>query len=311
MKKTFISFIVAMSIAIYSMCGFAVFADVVPNEGGTIENYPQGSVSNNNGNNETTTGEGQQDVNLRTFDGTNTDGTIDITNGVSTTLIENGSKYNGMATMPINSNMAQSRYSTARVALSPDISDTKYAEAAELLGALGIMVGDAESGAFRPNDPILRSEMAKVAVYSIGLEDVVKSSNGITKFPDVPADHWATGAINTADQQGLVVGDTEGTFRPDDNVTFEEAVAIIVRALGYEPAAEDKGGFPTGYMYIASSNQLLRGIDATAAEPAMRGDIAQLVFNAMTVNLMEQVGYGSSISYEVVDKTLLYDKLND
>lgn len=38
MKKTFISFIVAMSIAIYSMCGFAVFADVVPNEGGTIEN---------------------------------------------------------------------------------------------------------------------------------------------------------------------------------------------------------------------------------------------------------------------------------
>lgn len=310
MKKTFISFIVAMSIAIYSMCGFAVFADVVPNEGGTIENYPQGSVTNNNGNNETTTGEGQQDVNLRTFDGTNTDGTIDITNGVSTTLIENGSKYNGMATMPINSNMAQSRYSTARVALSPDISDTKYAEAAELLGALGIMVGDAESGAFRPNDPILRSEMAKVAVYSIGLEDVVKSSNGITKFPDVPADHWATGAINTADQQGLVVGDTEGTFRPDDNVTFEEAVAIIVRALGYEPAAEDKGGFPTGYMYIASSNQLLRGIDATAAEPAMRGDIAQLVFNAMTVNLMEQVGYGSSISYEVVDKTLLYDKLN-
>ena len=107
MKKTFISFIVAMSIAIYSMCGFAVFADVVPNEGGTIENYPQGSVTNNNGNNETTTGEGQQDVNLRTFDGTNTDGTIDITNGVSTTLIENGSKYNGMATMPINSNMAQ------------------------------------------------------------------------------------------------------------------------------------------------------------------------------------------------------------
>ena len=95
MKKTFISFIVAMSIAIYSMCGFAVFADVVPNEGGTIENYPQGSVTNNNGNNETTTGEGQQDVNLRTFDGTNTDGTIDITNGVSTTLIENGSKYNG------------------------------------------------------------------------------------------------------------------------------------------------------------------------------------------------------------------------
>ena len=82
------------------------------------------------------------------------------------------------------------------------------------------MVGDAESGAFRPNDPILRSEMAKVAVYSIGLEDVVKSSNGITKFPDVPADHWATGAINTADQQGLVVGEHRRTLEPDDNVNI-------------------------------------------------------------------------------------------
>ncbi len=306
MKRSFISFIVALSVAMYSLCGFTVFADVtVPDEDGTVRT-DLGSSADNSINQAAT----PHSADIRTFDGTNADGTIDITNGIKTTLTENGSKYNGMAVMPLSADKVQSRYSTVRVALSPDIADTKYAEAAELLGALGIMVGDAESGAFRPDDPILRSEMSKVAVYSIGLEDVVKSSNGTTKFPDVPSDHWATGAINVADQQGLVIGDTEGTFRPDDNVTFEEAVTIIVRALGYEPAAQDKGGFPTGYMYIASSNQLLRGIDAVSTQPAKRGDIAQLVFNAMTVNLMEQVGYGSSATYEVVDKTLLYDRLN-
>lgn len=249
--------------------------------------------------------------NTRAFDGTNTDGTLNTANGISTTLVENSSKYNGMATVPLPaSNEPPSKYSNTRVALSPDIADTKYAEAAELLGALGIMVGDAENGNFRPDDNILRSEMAKVAVYSIGLEDVVVSSQGATKFPDVPADHWATGAINVADQQGMVIGDDVGTFRPDDSVLFQEAVAIIVRALGYEPAAEDRGGYPSGYMYIASTNQLFKGIDATATAPAKRGDIAQLVFNALTVNLMEQTGYGSNVSYEVVDKTLLYDKLN-
>ncbi len=307
MKKTFISLIVALSVTVYSFCGYTVFADAVLNEDGTAGIYPGNSVTDNDTNTETGNGNG---ANISSFDGTNADGSIDITNGISTTLTENGSKYNGMATVPLSYDMAQSRYSTVRVALSPDIADTQYAEAAELLGALGIMVGDAESGAFRPNDPILRSEMAKVAVYSIGLEDIVKSSNGITNFPDVSSDHWATGAINVADQQGLVLGDTEGTFRPDDYVTFEEAVAIIVRALGYEPAAQDKGGYPAGYMLVASSNQLLRGIEATSSEPAKRGDIAQLVFNAMTVNLMEQVGYGSSTTYQVVDKTLLYDKLN-
>ncbi len=312
MKKTFISFIVALSVTVYSLCGFSVFADATPNEDTALPPGTLNSGSSTNLTNNTVpsiTGN-PQDVILRSFDGTNADGTLDTAKGISTNLIENSSKYNGMATEPLGIDMTRSRYSSTRVALSPDIADTKYAEAAELLGALGIMVGDAESGAFRPDDPILRSEMAKVAVYSIGLEDIVKSSNGTTKFPDVSSDHWATGAINVADQQGLVVGDSEGTFRPDDSVTFEEAVTIIVRALGYEPAAQDKGGYPTGYMSVASQKQLLKGIDAASAQPAKRGDIAQLVFNAMTVNLMEQVGYGSSVSYEEVDKTLLYDRLN-
>ena len=223
---------------------------------------------------------------------------------------ENNSKNNGMASTPIDEIPGLSRYSTRTVSLAPDIAGTKYEEAAELLGALGIMVGDAEDGAFRPSDNIIRSEMAKVAVYSVGLEDVAINSNGSTRFPDVPADHWATGAINVADQQAMVIGDDDGRFRPDDPVTLQEAATIVVRALGYEPAAADKGGYPAGYMYIASSKQLLRGIDGATAEPATRGDIAQLIFNALTVNLMEQVTYGTDVKYEVVDKTLLYDKLN-
>lgn len=309
MKKTFISFIVALSVLVYSLCGFSVFADATPS--GNTEGLSR-SISDSSGKTqESILKENTQDTQLRSFDGTNADGTLDISKGISTNIVENASKYNGMATVEtVGMNVARSRYSNTRVALSPDISDTKYAEAAELLGALGIMVGDAESGAFRPDDAILRSEMAKVAVYSIGLEDIVKSSASQTKFPDVPNDHWATGAINVADRQGLVVGDTEGTFRPDDSVTNEEAVTIIVRALGYEPAAQDKGGYPSGYMSIASQKQLLKGIDAAASEPAKRGDIAQLVFNAMTVNMMEQVGFGSTVSYEEVDKTLLYDRLN-
>lgn len=247
---------------------------------------------------------------LMSFDGTNADGTIGIGEQIDTNLIENSTKYNGMAAGPVPEAPAASRYSTMRISLAPDIAGTKYEEAAELLGALGIMVGDAEDGAFRPNDAIIRSEMAKVAVYSVGLEDIAVSSNGATRFPDVPANHWATGAINVADQQGMVMGDDVGTFRPDDPVLLQEAIAIMVRAMGYEPAAADKGGYPAGYLYIASSNQLLRGIEGSTSAAATRGDIAQLIFNSLTVNLMEQVGFGSNATYEVVDKTLLYDKLN-
>lgn len=226
------------------------------------------------------------------------------------TVEENATKYNKMMNTELSDNVAPSKYEETRVALAPDIVGTPYEEAAEVLGVLGIMVGDAGTGAFRPNDNILRSEMAKVGVYSSGLEDVATNSTSPTRFPDVVFNHWANGAINVAEQQGMVIGDNFGNFRPDDNVLFQEAVTIVVRALGYEPVAQANGGYPSGYMVAASSNQLLKGINATASAPATRGDIAQLIFNALTVNLMEQTGYGTNINYEVVDKTLLYDRLN-
>lgn len=223
---------------------------------------------------------------------------------------KNKTKNNEMLNTELSISQARSRYSSERVMLSPDIGDTKYQEAAEVLGALGIMVGDAESGLFRPDDNILRSEMAKVSVYSVGMEDVAARITTPTRFPDVVENHWANGAINVADQQGMVIGDDVGTFRPDDNVLFQEAVTIMVRALGYEPQAASNGGYPNGYMVTASSIQLLKGISAAASEPAKRGDVAQLVFNALTINMMEQTGFGTNVSYEVGKKTLLYDRLN-
>ncbi len=238
-------------------------------------------------------------------------GGITVTENNNEALVEqNRTKNNSMMKSELYEGRGLSRYSDTRVAVSPDVADSKYAEAAQILGALGIMVGDAETGNFRPNDNILRSEMAKVSVYSIGLEEVAKGATQPTPFPDVVSNHWANGPINVAAQQGMVIGDDIGTFRPDDPVLFQEAVAIMVRALGYEPKASTNGGYPTGYMVTAADNQMLKGISATASAPATRGDIAQLVFNSLTVNLMEQTGFGTNSSYEVVDKTLLYDRLN-
>lgn len=100
-----------------------------------------------------------------------------------------------------------------------DVAGTTYEEAAELLGALGIMVGD-KDGSFRPDDTIIRSEFAKIAVHALGLEDVAANSNADTIFPDVEKGHWATGYINVATNQGIIVGDDVGTFRPDDVINY-------------------------------------------------------------------------------------------
>lgn len=197
-------------------------------------------------------------------------------------------------------------------AVPNDVIGTEYEEAAKVLGAFDIMVGDAGTGLFRPGDPIKRSEVTKVAVALKGLTNAANAS-GTTKFPDVESGHWATGFINVGTSEGLIIGDDKGNFRPDDNITYAEAVTILVRALGYEPQAQSKGGFPTGYLVTGNSTGLTSGINVASARSSQtvtRGDIAQLAYNSMNINLMEQTGFGSNEKYEITDETLLTSKLN-
>ncbi|MBR5506387.1 MAG: S-layer homology domain-containing protein, partial [Clostridia bacterium] len=200
--------------------------------------------------------------------------------------------------------------SVSFASLPQDVTGTDIETQATVLGALEIMVGDADTGAFRPNDAIKRSEVAKVGVALMGLSKVADSSSDVSFYPDVDKDHWANGFINVASAQKLVIGDDVGTFRPDDQIKYSEAVTIITRALGYEPQALAKGGFPTGYMATANSIGLTKGLSGSADKLISRADIAKLAYNALTINLMEQTGFGTNVSYEVTDKTLLEDKLN-
>lgn len=198
----------------------------------------------------------------------------------------------------------------AAFAASPeDALGTRYEEPIRILSALNIMIGD-ESGKFRPDDTIIRSEVTKMVVHAMGLENAADAAKGDTKYPDVGADHWANGYVNVATSQGLVIGDDEGNFRPNDEITYAEAMTLFVRALGYDPVAQTKGGFPSGYIVVGSDNGLNKNVQGTTHEPISRGNVAYITSNSLTVNLMEQKGFGENASYEVVDKTLLEDKLS-
>ena len=200
--------------------------------------------------------------------------------------------------------------SASFAAIPSDAVGTDVETQATVLGGLEIMVGDAGTGTFRPGDPIIRSEVAKVGVALMGLSQVADSSSDVSFYPDVDASHWANGFINVATAQKLVIGDDTGTFRPDDQIKYSEAVAILVRALGYEPQVKNKGGYPAGYISVASSIGLTKGVSGSSDKLISRGDVAKLAYNALDIKLMEQVGFGSNIDYHITDKTLLEEKLD-
>lgn len=199
--------------------------------------------------------------------------------------------------------------STAAFAKAPaDVEGTRFEEPIQVLAALGIMIGD-ENGEFRPDDTIIRSEVTKMAIHAMGLESAAKSAEGKTKFPDVANDHWANGYINLATDLGLIIGDEHGNFRPNEFITYAEAMTIMVRVLGYEQKAQKNGGYPSGYILVGSENGLSDDVEGGLYEPITRGNVAYVTYNSLDVKMMEQINFGPTPEFGVVDKTLLKDRL--
>ena len=179
--------------------------------------------------------------------------------------------------------------------------DAAYAEAIEVGVALGLFTGY-EDGTFQPEGNITRAEFAAMVVRALNQENQAKSAaTAITAFPDVAADHWANGYINIASKKGIINGYEDGTFRPENNVTFEEAVKMLVVAIGHEPEV-GTAGYPIGYLTVADDYDITNG-DAmgVVGEAATRGLVAQLLLNTMDTPLMKQTGYGAFLDYKVYD----------
>ena len=205
--------------------------------------------------------------------------------------------------------MALGTFSFAAAA-PEDVVGTDYEDAVVRLVALGIIDGF-EDGTYRPDEQVTRAQFAKIVVASLGVGEAAQYAKGATKFADVPADHWATGYINVAVDMGVIAGYPDGTFKPENQVTFAEAIKMIVAALGYTPKANALGGYPGGYLAVAAEEKITDGVNVVGALAANRGAVAIMVDNALDVDLMEQVSYGDNPEWKAIPgKTLLNSKLD-
>ncbi len=80
---------------------------------------------------------------------------------------------------------------------------------------------------FAPDNKITRAEFAVILVRAMGLQANAES----TGFSDVQPGDWYAGAIGAAVEAGIIRGYSDGTFRPNAQVTREEAAAMLFQAL--------------------------------------------------------------------------------
>lgn len=121
-----------------------------------------------------------------------------------------------------------------------DILGTPFEDEIKTLTASELLSGY-EDGTFRPDNSITRAEFCAMVATALNL-----SSNG-KPLPFSDTDHgaWYSDAVSAMASQGFLSGYGDGTFRPDNTITYEEMVTILSAVAawsnmdGYAMSQED------------------------------------------------------------------------
>ena len=146
---------------------------------------------------------------------------------------------------------------------------------------------------------ITRGAFAKMLVsFSTYRESVGAQGTVGTLYRDVPgSSQWAP-YIRIAVQQGWMNGYTDGSFRPDNTVTLEEACAAVLKMLSYK-TTDLTGSFPQAQLNKAQQIGLRDQLTCTQGQAMTYEQSTLLLYNALRANTASGSAYGSSLGFTV------------
>lgn len=147
------------------------------------------------------------------------------------------------------------------------------------ISSFNIINGDPD-GNYRLDDLVTRAEFSKIAVAASEQRNSVAASLAISPFPDVPYTHWAAPYVKIALSNKYVNGYEDATFRPDQNVLFEEAITVFLKLLGYENA-DFGSSWPYGPYGIAKNINLIDNMQSQIGSYLTRREAVILVYNLL------------------------------
>jgi hypothetical protein len=146
------------------------------------------------------------------------------------------------------------------------------------------------SFSFRPSNFTTRAQVSKIVVNAMGWRLL---SPGTPHFSDVPRSHPFYTYVETAYDHGVISGYSDGTFRPQYNVTRAQIAKMVVVAQGWSPNTSGGPHFRDVpltnpfYVYIetAYNHNIISGYADGTFRPAnnlTRGQLAKLIHGMLT-----------------------------
>lgn len=107
-----------------------------------------------------------------------------------------------------------------------DLPEKFYTDAILKANAAGVMYGN--NNLVRPEDKITRAEAATMIFRAFDMKN-----NTSKQFPDdAQIPQWAKDAVSSMAGEGVLSGDNNGNFKPNENITRAEAITIFNQILG-------------------------------------------------------------------------------
>jgi hypothetical protein len=166
---------------------------------------------------------------------------------------------------------------------------------------------DTANGVYSINDV---TYVPAVASGSVEIPFTAQASSGGSKatgtvtitissktFSDVATSHWAYSYISRLASEGVVDGYPDGSFGPNNAVTYGQALKMILLAAGYPTQTEPSGNnWASNYIRLAYSYGIISNSNVDATAIVTRDEIAEIAAKAMNLQPATAVTNGTAPS---------------
>ncbi len=147
------------------------------------------------------------------------------------------------------------------------------------LKQLGVIKGD-ENGNLNAENNLTREEAIVTLTRMMGLESLAVECVDDQPFSDVPKDNWSRPYLGFAKKKGWTNGIGAGKFGLGNNVTLQEYLTFMLRALGYSGADLYDKAFA-----MSKDMMLLNDVkEADQKEAVKRSDVFVIMYNTLHTN---------------------------
>ncbi len=123
------------------------------------------------------------------------------------------------------------------------------------------------------------------------------------EFKDVPDGHRYYNSVSYLQNRHYVSGYEDGNLLPDEAISYNDAIMLTVKALGYSSYAEYMGGMYAGYLNVAARLELTKGISTAENDGITVASVVKLIDKALETKV-------AALDY-MTEKQAVYAPSND